>query len=152
MKKLVFLVTFVLFLALVPPTFAVSNNKFGIHVTLGNDLNQAARLVNTNGGDWGYVTVVMPENQRDQAAWQDFFDRCREKHLIPIVRLATHLEGSVWAKPTVSSLPSWADFLDSLNWPVKDRWIVIFNEPNHAKEWGGQINDEQICAWCFFSA
>jgi len=139
MRRVVFL-SFIFVLVVISPVLAVPNNKFGIHITFGNDLDLAAWLVNSNGGDWGYVTVVIPENQKDQTAWQDFFDRCREKHLIPIVRLATHLEGSIWAKPSLDSLPSWTDFLDSLNWPVKDRWIVVFNEPNHAKEWGGQVN------------
>ena len=36
---------------------AVANNKIGIHVLDPSELPAAAKLVNNNGGDWGYVTI-----------------------------------------------------------------------------------------------
>jgi len=119
------------------------NNKFGIHVTGSEDLARAADLVNSSGGDWGYVTVVISENDKNREKWQAFFDLCREKHLIPLVRIATYLEDEFWARPTLESIWLWAEFLDSLNWPTKTQHIIVFNEPNHAKEWGGKINPEE---------
>lgn len=116
------------------------NNKFGIHITNASDIEAAARLVNSSGGDWGYVTLVIRDDERDVENWQELFDLLREKRLIPIVRLATRAEGEVWVKPKETDIDAWVTFLSQLNWVVKNRYIVLFNEPNHAKEWGGDIN------------
>lgn len=126
-------------LAIVNP-LAVPNNKYGIHIVDENDLDAAAALVNGNGGNWGYITVVIPESDRDPGKWQRIFDRMRRLKVIPVVRLATRIEGAAWKKPTEGDAAGWADFLDSLNWVVKNRYVILFNEPNHAKEWGGEIN------------
>lgn len=115
----------------------IPNNKFGIHVADPNDISRVRELVNSSKGDWGYVTIVIPENERKTDVWQPVFERMRRDHLIPIVRLATRVESGVWVKPSVTDVPSWADFLNKLPWPTKNRYVVIFNEPNHAKEWGG---------------
>lgn len=121
---------------------SVPNNKFGIHIQSENDLEDAARLVNSSGGDWGYVTLVITEAERDYNRWQKVFDKMRRLHLIPIVRLATKFEDGVWTIPQKEEINNWIAFLNSLNWVVKNRYIVIGNEPNHAKEWGGKIDPE----------
>jgi hypothetical protein len=140
-KAFLFLILF--FLACSKPALALENNQFGIHITQTGDLTRAAELVNSSGGDWGYVTVVIQDNDRDQKKWQEFFDLCREKHLIPLVRIASHLKAENWEIPTQASINDWANFLDSLNWPVKNRYLIVFNEPNHDKEWGGKANPEE---------
>lgn len=120
------------------------NNKFGIHlaVPVEEDLEKAADLVNSSGGDWGYVTLVMEKNDRDRRKWQDVFDKMRRLHLIPIIRLATSFENGSWERAEPKEAEEWADFLDSLNWVVKNRYIVLFNEPNHGAEWGGVTDPE----------
>lgn len=60
--------------------------------------------------------------------------------MIPIVRLATEPEGDFWKRPYLGEEVDWANFLDSLNWPVKNRYVVVYNEPNHGQEWGGQAD------------
>ena len=94
-----------------------ANNKFGIHLATPSkeELESAAKLVNTHGGSWGYVTVVIQENDRNKAKWQEAFDRMRELRLIPIVRLATSPVGGNWAKPTEKEIENWVSFLNSLN-------------------------------------
>jgi len=119
------------------------SNKFGIHILGPADLKKAQELVNSSGGDWGWVTVVIREDDLNRDKWQDFMDQCREKHLIPLVRIATHLENSNWVKPKFEDSQKWADFLSSLNWPVEDQFVIIFNEPNQAKEWGGEVNPKE---------
>ena len=121
------------------------NNKFGIHLATPSkeELESAAKLVNTRGGSWGYVTVVIQDNDRNKIKWQEAFDRMRELRLIPIVRLATSPVGGYWAKPTVKEIENWVTFLNSLRWVTKDRYIVLFNEPNHSHEWGGELNPEE---------
>lgn len=120
-----------------------TNNKFGIHILEPTDLPKAAELVNSSGGDWGYVTTVLREKDMDQGKWQGFFDDCRKQHLIPLVRLATEsLPEGYWSKPTLPDLEKWPEFLGKLNWPVKQQIVIVFNEPNHTHEWGGQIDPQ----------
>ncbi|KKR77062.1 MAG: hypothetical protein UU21_C0001G0116 [Candidatus Levybacteria bacterium GW2011_GWA2_40_8] len=143
---LAFYVCFLLFsntaLAISDPR-EVPNNRMGIHIVDENDLNDVARLVNSSGGDWGYVKLVIEQDDRDIGKWQETLDRMRRLHLIPILRLATKVENGVWIKPETSEINAWVDFLDKLNWVSENRYAVIFNEPNHAKEWGGTLNPEE---------
>lgn len=127
------------------------NNKFGIHLAVSSeeDLEDAAKLVNSSGGDWGYVTLVIQENDRDKKKWQGVFDQMRELHLIPIVRLATVPQGDSWRRPKPKDAKEWAKFLNSLNWVTKNRYLVLFNEPNHAKEWGGQVDAQSYAQVAF---
>ncbi len=120
------------------------NNKFGIHLGVVTDieLRNASALVNSSGGEWGYVTFVINEKEMDKHRWQQVFEQMRELHLIPIVRLATSFANGSWRRPDPQEAEKWANFLNSLNWVVKNRYIVLFNEPNHGDEWGGQTSPE----------
>lgn len=119
-----------------------TNNKFGIHLAQPHfdDLQKAKELVNSNGGDWGYITLVIQENDRNREKWQDIFNRLRELHLIPIIRLATIPQGASWRRPAKEDASTWVDFLNSLNWVIKNRYVILFNEPNHGAEWGGDVD------------
>lgn len=119
------------------------NNKFGIHITDMSDLNDASELVNSSGGDWGYVTLVIQENDKDPKKWQLVFDRMRELHLIPIIRISSSVEDNKWKILNKEDVNSWIDFLDSLNWVTKNRYLVVGNEPNRADEWGGNISPSE---------
>ena len=104
------------------------------------EVDEAADLVNSSGGDWGYVTIPIQASDRDLVKWQNFMDECGRKHLIPILRLATtgdyFVQGS-WSEPSDYDVLDFANFLNSLNWPTKNRYVVVFNEPNRGDEWGG---------------
>lgn len=153
MKKFIFFLTLILsFFSLNFPRpvsgaelagFEGKANKFGIHILEPSDLGKAQELVNSSGGDWGWVTIVIRDDDLSFDKWQGFMDQCREMHLIPIVRTATHNENGYWVKPKLEDAQKWADFLGSLNWPVKDQYVILFNEPNHASEWGGEINPKE---------
>lgn len=121
---------------------SVPNNKFGIHIIQPStdEASSAADLVNSSGGDWGYITVLVESKNRDKEAWQKFFNELRHRHLIPIVRLATKPLNAHWELPYEKEYEAWADFLDNLIWPTKNRYVVIYNEPNHGKEWGLQTD------------
>jgi hypothetical protein len=137
-----------LFLTLVRPVYAiydptsVPNNKYGIHIADFNDIADIPALINSSGGDWGYVTLVSTDNDRDHGRWQTMFDAMRRLHLIPIVRIATHTEGDYWVKPKEDSFDSIIAFFNDLNWPIQNRYVVLFNEPNHGKEWGNTVDPE----------
>ncbi len=87
-KALTSLVLFSVFFlnisAFFSPVFAEdrANNKIGIHLAIPdeNDMKKASELVNSNGGKWGYVTIVIPEDDRDKNKWQGVFDKMRELH------------------------------------------------------------------------
>lgn len=148
MKKI--LALFILFLSIflitAPKTFAIEdpfahpNNKIGIHILFPSELQNAAKLVNSNGGEWGYVLIPIQSGDKDLQKWQAFMDQCKDLHLIPIIRLATegdYFNTAVWRKPNLNDIVDFANFLDSLNWPTKNRYVIVFNEVNRGDEWGG---------------
>jgi len=120
-----------------------AENKFGIHILEPVEIKEAAELVNSSGGDWGYATIVLRDDDFDKQKWQKFMNDCRRLHIIPIIRIATHIENNYWAKPEKEDLEKYVDFLHSLNWPVKKQWVILFNEPNHNNEWGGEIKPSE---------
>ncbi len=146
MRKILLTILTVLFLFPVPALAASSNNIYGIHLAQPHpeDIRAASDLVNSNGGKWGYVTLVIQENDRSREKWQGVFDQLRELELIPIVRLATRAEGENWRRPEVEDAQGWADFLNSLNWVTKKRYVILFNEPNHNGEWGGEVDEKSF--------
>lgn len=85
MKKIIFLLILGIFLVSPTNSFA-KNNKFGIHIMDEHDLVDAANLVNSNGGEWGYVTIVIRDDQLNRDRWQSVFNQMRRLKLIPIVR------------------------------------------------------------------
>lgn len=125
--------------AIVDP-LATQNNYFGIHIITEYDIADAATLVNGENGEGGYVTIVIRADQMDTNYWNKFFYELKENKLIPIVRIATTLENGYWAKPHEEDANTWAEFLNKLPWPTKNRYVILFNEPNHAKEWGQEID------------
>ncbi len=146
---MLFAILFLIYLLFQPfPTYALydplstPNNRYGVHIADTNDIEEASTLINSSGGQWGYVTLVIPDTDMNRDKWQEIFNRMRRTNLIPLVRIATHVEGGSWVKPQEHNIAKWVDFLDSLNWPVENRYVILFNEPNHAKEWGNTIDPE----------
>ncbi len=150
MKHYLGLIALLLLTLLLSPTtvqavvnpLAVPNNKFGIHLISStvDESSPASQLVNSSGGDWGYVTVLVRSSDRNHDMWQEFFNDLRRRHLIPLVRLATQAEGNHWKRPYEGEEQAWADFLDSLVWPTKNRYVIIYNEPNQGQEWAGSVD------------
>lgn len=118
-----------------------ANNKVGINVLFPEaDVADAAKLVNTNG-DWGWVVLTIRNNERDVDRWQVIFDALNRSHLIPIVRIATNVsDQGVWSRPQEKEAHEWADFLNKLHWPVKNRYVQVYNEVNRSTEWGGNVD------------
>lgn len=148
MIKFLTLLFFLFILPFLNPSFAIvdplsaPNNKFGIHIIQAtpDESSPAASLVNSSGGDWGYITVLIEGKDKNKDKWQEFFNDLRRRHLIPLVRLATAPEGAYWKRPDIGEASVWADFLDSLNWPTKNRYVIAYNEPNHGQEWGKAVD------------
>lgn len=123
---------------------SVPNNKIGVHILHSDELESAAKLVNNQEvGEWGYVTIPIQASDRNRDKWQKFFDLCLEKKVIPVIRIATVAEGSNWAEPNGFDPLDFANFLNELHWPVKNRYVIIFNEVNRADEYGGYVSPEK---------
>lgn len=133
-----------LFLSAGVVTYAESrlNNIFGIHLNQPEeqDIKDAAALVNSTGGDWGYVTFVIPKTDRDVSKWNQVANMLRRFHLNWILRIATESCGDFWCRPSAEDASSWADFLAKLKSPSKSSYVIFYNEPNHGKEWGGEAD------------
>lgn len=127
--------------AVVDP-LVVPNNKCGVHIISAtpDESSPAAQLANSTGGDWGYVTVLIEKKDRNRDKWQSFFNDLRKKHLIPLVRIATEPQGNYWQVPGSDEAKNWAEFLNNLNWPIKNRYVIIYNEPNQGQEWAGKVD------------
>lgn len=118
----------------------VPNNKAGVHILSPDEISSAAKIVNSNGGDWGYVTVPVQAGDRDKTKWQEFMHQAKEKHLIPIIRITTIPQGGTWATGHDTDLVDFANFLGELDWPIENRYIVLFNEVNRSTEWGDKVD------------
>lgn len=126
--------------------FAYFNNKIGIHILFPEELSKAAELVNSSGGDWGYAVIPIQSGDKDINKWQQFMDRCKTTHIIPVIRLATegdYFNTKVWRKPGENDIIDFANFLNSLKWPIKNRYVIVFNEVNRADEWGGSVDPQE---------
>lgn len=149
---LALVLSFLVFCSSVAPSYAIENpllspnNKIGIHVFSPTELPDAARLVNSKGGDWGYVTVPIQSSDRDLKKWQNFMSLCKKNHIIPLVRLSTvndPTNTAVWKKPSLNDVIEAANFLHQLDWPTKNRYIIVYNEVNRGDEWGGETSPSE---------
>lgn len=155
MRKKLLLIFFVIITLIFQPIkrvyaienpFSSFNNKFGIHILFPEELQAASELVNSNGGDWGYVIIPIQAGDKDIAKWQLFMNSAKRLHIVPILRLATegdYFNTKVWRKPQETDIVDFANFLNSLDWPVKNKYIVVFNEVNRSDEWGGSVNSSE---------
>jgi hypothetical protein len=90
---------------------ASKNNFVGIHILFPTEIAQAKDLINSSGGDWGYVTIPIQITDRDLDKWQAFMDQCVQYHIIPILRIATE---PYYANTNVWRRPSWVNINTSL--------------------------------------
>lgn len=144
-----FFIFLILIIFSVRSAFAISdptlsaNNKFGINsLSPDAELNEVSELVNTNG-DWGYIVVTVKKSEQDPERWQNFLNLAREKHIIPIFRIATefHSDG-FWDKPSEEDAEKWADFFSKLYFPTRNKYIQVYNEVNRGSEWGGAVSPQ----------
>lgn len=161
MRKFIFIFFFSLFLLngkdviAVENPLSVSNNNVGIHILFPEEITDASKLVNSKGGDWGYVTIPIQSGDKDLKKWQAFMDSAKQNHVIPIIRLATegdYFNTKVWRKPVLEDIVDFANFLGSLDWPTKNRYIVVYNEVNRGDEWGGAASPEQYAEILSYAA
>jgi len=129
----------------ISPVFAVETTKMGMHILNPGELSQAKELIQIKDypDKWQYMTIpfTLADIEKEKE-WQAFFDEARQKKVIPLVRLATGVENGAWKIPTRRNITDQIAVLSRLTWPTDQRHIMVFNEVNHAKEWGGKIDPE----------
>lgn len=125
------------------------NNIVGLNIARLHQPNYiwaAAGVANANGGSWGYLTILLTREDRDNElsghVLQQVLDRCYETRLQPIVRVGTRydLESGVWDRPDAQDPARWRALFEQVRWPNRTVWIVPANEPNLGREWGGQVD------------
>jgi hypothetical protein len=116
------------------------NNKFGLYVYAEEKkyIELADELVNSSGGDWGYVLIPYNVRDRDYNKWRDVFELLNKKHLIPVIQL-WDVNPDKYEKETQEA----AEFLNSFVWPIKERYVSVYNEPNDAKFWRGKLDPKE---------
>ncbi len=125
------------------PVSASSTALLGIHILAPHDLDHALKLLKTEEtkDQWHYVTVPFVYGDLEKLEhWQQFFNDCKEHKIIPIVRLATEVEDGAWKIPTRIKIVEAFNFFNQLPWPREERLVIVYNEVNHAKEWGNTID------------
>jgi hypothetical protein len=121
---------------------AAEVSKMGIHILGTHELTEAKELIaQENTDQWHFITVPLTlDDLERREQWEQFFREAKKQKVIPLVRLATRVEGDHWVIPTRKDIVDQLTFLSQLEWPTEERHIIIFNEVNHAKEWGGTLN------------
>ncbi len=147
----------ILSLILTRPVLAAEGQVLGIHILNPGELDDAIELIQPQNSQisdkWQYVTIPLTLNdleKRDE--WQTFFDHAREKKVIPLVRLTSSFENGAWKVPNRKETTNLVAFLGSLQWPTDQKHIIVFNEVNHAKEWGNHIDPAEYARILRFTA
>lgn len=122
---------------------AANVSKMGIHILHPEEITDAKQLVRMHEEDrnWHYVTVPYTiEDIEKTSQWQKFFNEAKKNRIIPLVRLASSMDGQGWTIPNRKNTVDQISALSQFEWPTQQKHIIIYNEVNHAKEWGGVID------------
>lgn len=136
-----------------PQPISAAAEVLGVHILNINEIKNFRQLFTDE--QWRFVTVPLTLNDLDkQKDWQAFFDQAEKEKIIPVIRLSTRFntELAVWEIPSRKDIVNFSDFLSSLDWHQNEKFVIIFNEVNHAKEWGGKIDPPSYAAILEFSS
>lgn len=120
---------------------------------LGTDTDSVIDETSLDNHKWRYVTIPFTLDDLHRLyEWQQFFNEAREQKVIPLVRLTTRFENNAWKQPNRKEVVDQIAALNSLEWPTQRKHIIIFNEVNHAPEWGGEISPETYAEYLLFAS
>jgi hypothetical protein len=145
MKRFFTLISSLLLMLLLasPTQVQAQGQVLGIHILHPYELSDAKQLVADpdKSDQWHYVTIPLSlDDLEKEAEWQQFFKAAKTKKVVPIVRLVSRFEDGAWIIPNRRQITSQFEFLAELDWPTPQKHIIVYNEVNHAAEWGGQLN------------
>lgn len=121
------------------PELFEPNNKFGLYIYAERQdfFEIASKIVNSNGGEWGYVLIPYNVKDRDSSRWSRVFKDLTRLKLIPVIQL-WDITLDKYESETIGA----AMFLDRFDWPTKYRYISAYNEPNDKNFWYGKVDPE----------
>jgi hypothetical protein len=140
-KLLLFVFCSLLCWILSPKAILANGGKLGMHILQPEEITKVRGIFEDEA--WRYVTIPLTlEDTNNWQRWQVFFDEAHKQRLIPIIRLATTYDSKqgFWLVPTRKDIVTLVAFLSSLNWHQQEKLVIIFNEVNHTKEWGGKTD------------
>ena len=150
MKKQLLLLTFAVFISFLcsvlkeAPLAHAQGEVLGIHLLSPAELPQAQKLLETKENIDHFVTLPLTFDDLNYASrWQKFLDEAHDAHIKPLIRLTTRFENGAWVVPTQADIVRYATFLSSLVWKDDQLTVILFNEPNHANEWGNRLDPEE---------
>ena len=155
--RLILIVLLALAMAfLLPVAVEASVDNIGIHLLHPQEIEQVRELFseqNTKKDQLVYVTIPYTiADTKKTTEWQNFFKQASELNVIPLIRLTTSFEKNSWQVPSRNDVVSLLDSLDGMEWPQTTRHIIVFNEVNHAKEWGGAVTPREYASILEFTA
>jgi len=121
------------------PELFEPNNKFGLYIYAERQdfFEIASKIVNSSGGEWGYVLIPYNVKDRDFKRWSRVFDDLTRLKLIPVIQL-WDVTLDKYKSETIGS----AKFLDRFDWPTKYRYISVYKKPNDKHFWYGKVDPE----------
>lgn len=141
-QKLIFSLFLFLTLFLFGTTqVGATGQVLGIHILNVDEIKQFRQVFTDE--EWRHVTIPLTLNDLNKKKeWQEFFDSAYEQKIIPIVRLSTRFdpELNAWVIPNKKDITELASFLGQLDWHQDKKYIIVFNEVNHANEWGATLD------------
>ena len=147
------LVTTVIFFFLWSTPVQAKGEVLGIHILSTVEIDQANTLLEHGDDKDKFVTIPLTLNDLSKPSdWQAFFDKCHSLKIRPLIRFATNFENGAWKKPTRVDVMALTKFLGDLEWRRPELTVILFNEPNHAQEWGGTLNPQEFARISIFAA
>jgi len=149
-QRLLLLIALIFSAALLTARPVSAASKFGMHVLRPEEFEQTDKLfaeLRKDSDTKLYITVpFVLDDISQEDRWQKAFDYAREHNIVPIVRIGTRFdtEKNAWKIPERKDILDISRALNSLNWPQDERYVILFNEPNHAAEWGGTLDPESF--------
>lgn len=142
-----------LWLSLGAQSAVARGEVLGMHILHPDELSLLPALFTTADQEekhdetWRYVTIPLALDDLDEPEkWQTFMDAAQEQKSIPVVRLVSKFDGEAWVIPNRKNIVDQLTFLRKLTWPTDKKHVIIYNEVNHAKEWGGELDPASYAA------
>lgn len=132
------------------PVNAAETAPVGFHLLEPHEIDLAVKMKLIEEKPL-YLTVPMSIYDRRIDVWNEFFQTAKQNNVVPIVRWITRFDNGVWVVPTRKDIVEAVNFLRQVKWSG-ERIIVLFNEPNHAVEWGGSLDPAGYARMALFAA
>lgn len=131
--------------------------SYGVHALHPDEIKQISQefAEHRSADDTLYVTLPFTlEDIGRLAQWQEAFELAEQQRIIPLVRITSEFdhEKNAWKVPDRRQMIGLVKALSALEWPQDQRHVILFNEPNHAAEWGGQVNPAEFAKTTGFLA